>query len=72
MLIWFLLGLMVGLLLFLSPLLLGDKLPFPLRTRIANIYYDISMRLFGRLVFWSYTKIRPQENKAQGGIRRVR
>jgi len=51
MLIWFLLGLMVGLLLFLFPLLIGDKLPFALRTRLANIYYDISMRLFGRLVF---------------------
>lgn len=51
MLIWFLLGLMVGVLLFMSPLIIGNRIPLVLRTRIANKYYDISMRLFGRLVF---------------------
>ena len=51
MLIWFLLGLLVGILLFMSPLIIGNKIPLPLRTKISNKYYDISMRLFGRLVF---------------------
>ena len=51
MIVWFILGLLVGLLIFLAPVLVGGFIPVELRTRLANIYYDISMRFFGRLIF---------------------
>ncbi len=50
MFVWLVLGILIGFLLYLSPAVIGMKLPFKLRTKLACFYYDQAMRLFGRLV----------------------
>lgn len=49
--IWLILGILTGLLVFLMPALVGDRLPIELRKKLSNIYYDMSMRFFGSVIF---------------------
>jgi hypothetical protein len=49
----FVIGLLLGLLLFLLPILIGPKIPAGYRYRLSSIYFDMACRVFNRIVILS-------------------